>query len=79
MLSDRGLQIIVKLADYNKKPVTSKFLAQELGVSERSVKTYIKEVLEYCNQNGMKLTAKPGKGFVAEFLEEDLQRMPRDR
>ena len=75
MLSDRGLQIIVKLADYNKKPVTSKFLAQELGVSERSVKTYIKEVLEYCNQNGMKLTAKPGKGFVADFLEEDLQRI----
>ena len=45
MLSERGLQIIEKLIDNNRVPITSKTLALYLGVSERSVKTYIKEVL----------------------------------
>lgn len=44
MLSERGLQIIEKLIDNNRVPITSKTLALYLGVSERSVKTYIKEV-----------------------------------
>ena len=44
MLSERGMQIVEKLVENNAKPVTSKVLALGLGVSERSVKTYIKEV-----------------------------------
>lgn len=44
MLSERGLQIVDKLIENNRTPITSKTLAIYLGVSERSVKTYIKEV-----------------------------------
>lgn len=47
MLSERGLQIIEKLIDNNRVPITSKTLALYLGVSERSVKTYIKEVSDF--------------------------------
>lgn len=43
MLSERGMQIVEKLVENNAKPVTSKVLALGLGVSERSVKTYIKK------------------------------------
>ena len=47
MLSERGLQIIEKLIDNNRVSITSKTLALYLGVSERSVKTYIKEVSDF--------------------------------
>ena len=47
MLSERGMQIVEKLVENNAKPVTSKVLALGLGVSERSVKTYIKEVSDF--------------------------------
>ena len=47
MLSERGLQIIEKLIDNNRVPITSKTLSLYLGVSERSVKTYIKEVSDF--------------------------------
>ena len=43
MLSERGLAIIEKLIENNRKPITARALAISLGVSERSVKTYIKE------------------------------------
>ena len=43
MLSERGLQIVDKLIENNRIPITSKTLAIYLGVSERSVKTYIND------------------------------------
>ena len=36
MLSERALQIIEKLIENNKTPITSRTLALYLGVSERS-------------------------------------------
>ena len=72
MLSERGMQIVEKLVENNAKPVTSKVLALGLGVSERSVKTYIKEVSDFCDENGMKLERKPGIGFVANFTDEQI-------
>lgn len=60
MLSERGLQIIEKLIDNNRVPITSKTLALYLGVSERSVKTYIKEVSDFCEEHKMILERKPG-------------------
>lgn len=74
MLSERGLQIIEKLIDENRTPVTSKMLAVYLGVSERSVKTYMKEVSDFCKECGMKLERKTGIGFVADFTEEQIIR-----
>lgn len=72
MLSERGLQIVEKLIENNRIPITSKTLALYLGVSERSVKTYIKEVSDFCAENGMLLDRKPGIGFVANFTNEQI-------
>ena len=75
MLSERGLQIIEKLIDNNRIPITSKTLALYMGVSERSVKTYIKEVSDFCNEHGMVLERKPGLGFMADFTEEQIEQI----
>lgn len=75
MLSERGIQILEKLIENNKKPVTSKVLALNLGVSERSVKTYIKEVSDFCEKKDMELERKPGIGFVANFTQEQIQQI----
>lgn len=75
MLSERGLQIIEKLIDNNRTPITSKTLALYMGVSERSVKTYIKEVSDFCEEQGMILERKPGIGFLADFTEEQIQQI----
>lgn len=72
MLSDRGLSLILKLIENNHTPVTSKKLATELGVSERSVKTYVKEVSEYCEKHNMELKRQAGVGFCANFTEEQV-------
>ena len=66
MLSERGLAIIEKLIENNRKPITARALAISLGVSERSVKTYIKEVSDFCAKKGLVLNRKPGIGFEAD-------------
>lgn len=75
MLSERGLQIIEKLIESNRMPITSKTLALYLGVSERSVKTYINEVSDFCKEQGMSLIRKPGIGFVADFTDEQIEQI----
>lgn len=82
MLSERGLQIVEKLIDNNHTPITSKTIAIHLGVSERSVKTYIKEVSDFCSEQGMHLVRKPGIGFVADFTDaqiEKIENLKRDK
>ena len=69
MLSERGLAIIEKLIENNRKPITARALAISLGVSERSVKTYIKEVSDFCDKKGLVLNRKPGIGFEADFTD----------
>lgn len=65
MLSERGLQIVDKLIENNRTPITSKTLAIYLGVSERSVKTYIKEVSDFCNEHSMIFGEKAGNWFCS--------------
>ena len=72
MLSERGLAIIEKLIENNRKPITARALAISLGVSERSVKTYIKEVSDFCTKKGLVLNRKPGIGFEADFTDEQI-------
>ena len=67
MLSDRGFEIIEKLIENNNKAVTTKSLAASIGMSERSVKTYLNEVSEYCAENEIELERKPGKGIIVSF------------
>ncbi len=72
MLSEKGFQIILSLANNNGSPTTSKKLAKELGMSERSIKSYMKEVSDFCEENGIQLTRKPGMGIVAQLDEEQI-------
>lgn len=72
MLSEKGLLIIEKLAEHNNELVTSKALAASTGMSERSVKTYLKEVADFCEQNSMTLDRKPGKGMKPCFSDEQI-------
>ena len=72
MLSEKGLLIIEKLAEHNNELVTSKALAASTGMSERSVKTYLKEVADFCEQNSMVLDRKPGKGMKTCFSDAQI-------
>lgn len=72
MLSEKGILILEKLIAYNHDAVTAKTLATSIGMSERSVKTYLKEVADFCEEHGMKLDRKPGKGIKPEFSEEQI-------
>lgn len=72
MLSEKGLLIIEKLAEHNNDLVTSKALAVSTGMSERSVKTYLKEVADFCEQNSMTLDRKPGKGMKPCFSDAQI-------
>ena len=72
MLSEKGLLIIEKLAEHNNELVTSKALAASTGMSERSVKTYLKEVADFCEQNSMMLDRKPGKGMKPCFSDAQI-------
>ena len=71
MLSEKGLLIIEKLAEHNNELVTSKALAASTGMSERSVKTYLK-VADFCEQNSMTLDRKPGKGMKPCFSDAQI-------
>ena len=72
MLSEKGLLIIEKLAEHNNELVTSKALAASTGMSERSVKTYLKEEADFCEQNSMTLDRKPGKGMKPCFSDAQI-------
>ncbi len=72
MLSEKGILIIEKLAEHNHELVTAKNLAASTGMSERSVKTYLKEVADFCEQNSMQLDRKPGKGFKPDFSDAQI-------
>ncbi len=78
MLSDRGFEIIEKLIENNNKAVTTKSLAASIGMSERSVKTYLNEVSEYCAENEIELERKPGKGIIVSFTEEQIEKLQRE-
>lgn len=72
MLSEKGILILEKLIAYNNDAVTAKTLATSTGMSERSVKTYLKEVADFCEEQGMKLDRKPGKGIKPEFSDDQI-------
>lgn len=72
MLSEKGLLIIEKLAEHNNELVTSKALAASTGMSERSVKTYLKEVADFCEQNSVTLDRRPGKGMKPCFSDAQI-------
>lgn len=78
MISEKGLAIIEKLISHNHEAVTAKSLATSTGMSERSVKTYIKEVADFCDENHMTLSRKPGKGIKPDFTDEQIERLQHE-
>ena len=79
MLSTKALHIMEQLAQKSGQSVTAKELAAFCGMSERSVKTYINEVEEFCRETGCVLQRKPGKGFVFQGNEQAEKQMRREK
>ncbi|MDO4942642.1 MAG: PTS sugar transporter subunit IIA [Lachnospiraceae bacterium] len=66
MLSKHAEDIIRILIHQNEAFITNKKIAKMLGISERSVNNYMKEVADYCEEEGHKLVRKRGKGICLE-------------
>lgn len=50
MLSQGAMDILKVLVEENETYITAKKIAQLIHISERSVNTYLKEVVEYCEE-----------------------------
>lgn len=75
MLSEQALHILGILEKKAGHPVTAKSLAVLSGISERSVKTYINEVQDFCTENGCVLLRKPGLGFIYQGSESSRKKI----
>lgn len=61
MLSKHAEDIMRIMVHQNDSFVTNKKIAKMLGISERSVNNYMKEVSDYCDSQGYTLIRKRGK------------------
>lgn len=66
MLSKHAEDIMRILIHQNESYITNKKIAKMLEISERSVNTYMKEVSDYCEEQGYDLVRKRGKGICLE-------------
>lgn len=66
MLSQGAKDILKVLVEENGIYVTTKKIAQLIHISERSVNTYLKEVGEFCDNNGYCLIRKRGRGICLQ-------------
>jgi len=67
MLSKHAEDIIRIMVHQNDSFITNKKIAKMLGISERSVNNYMKEVSDYCDSQGYTLIRKRGKGICLEM------------
>lgn len=65
----------IKLLLESDKPITSKNIAIEIGMSESSVKHNMKEVRSIIAASNAKLQSLPGKGFWLEVNEEQRKKL----
>lgn len=79
MLSKKALQILTILQEQNKKPITAKKIDEKMGVSERSIKTYINEVDDFCAKSNCNFIRKAGVGFILEYTEEGIEKINREK
>ena len=66
MLSQGAMDILKVLVEENETYITAKKIAQLIHISERSVNTYLKEVVEYCEEKGVCLIRKRGRGICLQ-------------
>ncbi|MGG3469188.1 BglG family transcription antiterminator [Neobacillus pocheonensis] len=70
MFTKRQKEIWVSLMK-SKEPVTSEWIAKELAVSDRTIRTEIKELQSQCHTLGVAIESIRGKGYKIEI--EDLE------
>ena len=75
MLSDKAARILALLIQHKDKTMTAGRIAAVLGISERSVNTYLKEVCEFCREQDIQVSNKTGVGITVSCRgrEEELK------
>lgn len=67
MLKDKEIELIHLLFQSKNSPVTAKALADALNLSDRTVRTYIKNMARLFEDNGASIISKQGIGYTLEI------------
>lgn len=70
-LSTRQKDILLLLSK-SKKPVTSEWIAKELGVSDRTIRNEIKQMQQNIESKGILIESIRGKGYVLKIVNAEL-------
>ncbi|WP_025949196.1 BglG family transcription antiterminator, partial [Geobacillus thermocatenulatus] len=71
MLTKRQKDILSFLIQ-NNEPITSEWIAKELGVSDRTVRTELKELQSQCQSLGIYIESLRGKGYKLKIIDSQL-------
>ncbi|XJZ26723.1 BglG family transcription antiterminator [Bacillota bacterium Lsc_1132] len=71
MFSKRQKELLLSLLK-NDEPITSEWLAKELGVSDRTIRAEIKELQSQCLSLGVVIESMRGKGYKLEIKDDQL-------
>lgn len=77
MLSEKAAKILLLLIRHENRTMTAGKIAGALGISERSVNTYLKEVYDFCREENIRVSNKTGVGIAVccPGREEELARL----
>ncbi|MGO3838200.1 MAG: BglG family transcription antiterminator [Vagococcus sp.] len=67
-MKQKEKELIICLLDCKGVYATSQYLASELSLSDRTVRTYIKDLKPILNENGARIHSKIGKGYQLEIV-----------
>ncbi|NVF12303.1 BglG family transcription antiterminator [Anaerococcus sp. AGMB00486] len=71
MLSDREIKIIKFLYSNRHRFCTSQEIGENVGVSEKTIRTSINNIIEKPNHNSFKIISKKGSGFKISIINND--------
>lgn len=69
MLKDKEIELIQLLYQSRNSHITSKILAEKLKISDRTVRTYMKNIEALIEDNGAKIKSKQGFGYCLEIVQ----------
>ena len=61
--------LLRQLIDHQGEYVTSRSLASELSLSDRTIRNYMKVIKDEVEEHGGKLSAKQGQGYQLEIFD----------
>ncbi|WP_235846638.1 HTH domain-containing protein [Neobacillus drentensis] len=70
-MSKRQKDIVLSLMK-EKEPVTAEWMAKELGVSDRTIRTEIKELQSQSSSLGIIIESVRGKGYLLDIKDYEL-------